>query len=62
MSWLTDLVSDWTIVLIMLGALVFVFGVVEISNRNERRKWRRLVEIVTRAGKTRRMAERNGHH
>jgi len=46
----------------MLGALVFVFGVVEISNRNERRKWRRLVEIVTRAGKTRRMAERNGHH
>jgi len=57
MSWLTDLVSDWTIVLIMVGALVFVFGLVEISNWNERRKWRRLVEIITRAGR----ARRNGH-
>jgi hypothetical protein len=57
MGWLTNLVSDWTMVLIMVSILGLVFGLVEVSNWNERRKWRRLAETITRAG----TARHNGH-
>lgn len=57
MNWLTNLVGDWTIVLMMVGVLAFVFAIVEFDERRRRRRWHRLVETIIHIGR----ARRNGH-